>query len=49
MEDPMSNVETAQQIYAAFDIDEDFEMNSFDPHSFLEGDGLVAAMIRRGL
>lgn len=27
------------------DIDEDFEMHSFNPHSFLEGDGLVAAVI----
>jgi uncharacterized protein len=95
MEDPMSNVETVQQIYEAFgrgdvpailerlavdvrweqwptgnaaqdqdvpymrerhgrdavadffqDIDADFEMNSFVPHSFLEGNGLVAAMIK---
>lgn len=28
------------------DIDADFEMNSFVPHSFLEGNGLVAAMIK---
>jgi len=27
------------------DIDEDFEMHSFNPHSFLEGDGLVVAII----
>lgn len=26
------------------DIDEDFEMHSYNPHSFLEGDGLVAAV-----
>lgn len=27
------------------DIDEDFEMNSFNPRAFLESDGLVAALI----
>ena len=27
------------------DIDADFEMNSFSPNAFLEGDGLVAAVI----
>ena len=27
------------------DIDEDFEMHSFNPHSLLEGDGIVAAVI----
>lgn len=26
------------------DIEEDFDMQSFNPHSFLEGDGLVAAV-----
>ncbi len=31
------------------DIDEDFEMDSFNPHSFLEGDGLVAAVIEYDL
>lgn len=27
------------------DIEEDFEMHSFNPHSFLAGDGLVAVVI----
>ncbi len=27
------------------DIEEDFEMHSFNPHSFLAGDGLVAAVV----
>ena len=27
------------------DIDEDFEMNSFNPHAVLEGDGRVAVLI----
>lgn len=31
------------------DMEEDFEMNSFNPHSFLEGDGLVAAVIEYDL
>jgi ketosteroid isomerase-like protein len=38
---------TGREAVAGFfqDIEEDFEMNSFNPHSFLEGDGLVAAVI----
>ena len=31
------------------DVDADFEMHSFNPHSFLEGDGLVAAVIEYDL
>jgi ketosteroid isomerase-like protein len=27
-------------------IEEDFELHSFEPHSFLEGDGLVAVIIK---
>ena len=31
------------------DIGEDFEMHSFNPHTFLEGEGLVAAVIEYDL
>lgn len=42
---------TGRQAVAGFfeDISEDFEMHAFNPHSFLEGDGLVAAVIEYDL
>jgi uncharacterized protein len=42
---------SGRQVAAGFfqDVEEDFEMNSFNPHSFLEGDGCVAAVIEYDL
>ena len=44
---PRSGREAAAGFFQ--DIEEDFEMNSFNPHSFLEGDGRVAAVIEYDL
>ena len=40
---PRSGREAVAGFFA--DVQEDFEMNSFNPHAFLEGDGRVAVMI----
>ena len=44
---PRSGREAAAGFFQ--DVDEDFEMHSFNPHAFLEGDGLVAAVIEYDL
>ena len=44
---PRSGREAAAGFFQ--DIEEDFEMNSFNPHSFLEGEGRVAAVIEYDL
>lgn len=43
---PYMRPRNGREAVAAFfqDIEEDFEMQSFNPRSFLEGDGLVAAV-----
>jgi ketosteroid isomerase-like protein len=48
---PYMRFRSGREAAAGFfqDIDEDFEMHSFNPHSFLEGDGLVAAVIEYDL
>jgi uncharacterized protein len=44
---PYMRARSGREAAAGFfhDIAEDFEMSSFNPHSFLEGDGQVAAVI----
>ncbi len=44
---PYMRPRSGREAVAGFfqEIGEDFEMQSFNPHSFLEGDGLVAAVI----
>lgn len=44
---PYMRPRTGREAVAGFfeDIDNDFEMHTFNPRAFLEGDGLVAAVI----
>jgi uncharacterized protein len=44
---PYMRARSGREAAAGFfaDIAEDFEMSTFNPHSFLEGDGLVATVI----
>jgi ketosteroid isomerase-like protein len=44
---PYMRLRRGREAVAGFfqDIQEDFELNSFNPHSFLEGDGGVAVLI----
>lgn len=48
---PYMRARSGREAAAGFfqDIEEDFEMNSFNPHSFLEGGDLVAAVIEYDL
>jgi ketosteroid isomerase-like protein len=45
---PYMRERTGREAVGAFfqDLQEDFEMNSFEPHTFLEGDSTVAVVIR---